>query len=81
MDIKQEVMDIIASLTLFELGKIDEIDRLQDLGFDSLKMVELIIALEDTFAVTFDDSELDPNNFVKVNDIIELVQNLLEMET
>ena len=40
-----------------------------ELGIDSLKMVELIIALEDAFDVKLDEADLDPANFEVVDDL------------
>ena len=44
-----------------------------DLGIDSLRLVELIIALEDEFSVEFDESDLDPAALQTVDDITCLV--------
>ena len=45
-----------------------------DLGFDSLRMVELIIALEDGMDITFDESDLDPQKLSIVKDIYNLIE-------
>ena len=47
----------------------------KDLGLDSLRMVELIIGIEDEFDITFQQSDL---NFYKLKNVGELV-NLVEM--
>ena len=47
----------------------------KDLGLDSLRMVELIIGIEDEFNITFQQSDL---NFYKLKNVGELV-NLVEM--
>lgn len=54
-------------------------DELSTLGIDSLQLVELIITLEDEFAVKFDDSDLDPSNIRSVASIIELIKKTVSL--
>lgn len=44
-----------------------------DLGIDSLALVELIIALEEEFQIEFSDSDLDPEKIQTVGDIRDLL--------
>jgi len=44
-----------------------------DLGIDSLKMVELILALEEEFGFEIDESDLDPSRFLLVSDLYKLM--------
>ena len=65
---------------LTELGFLDEppdksAKLKDDLGIDSLKMVELIIALEEAYSTTFDDSVLDPQRLVSVGDVYKLISD------
>ena len=71
--IEQKTVEIIASLSAVD-EKILPTDRMTDIGFDSLKMVELVIALEETFEVLFDISALDPSKLQTVADFIGLVR-------
>ena len=80
METRDKTIEIIASLTPFRPDTITETDNLQELGFDSLQMVELIIALEDAFSITFEDSELDPDHFSTVRNIINLVGGYIKLE-
>jgi len=52
-------------------------DKIINLGIDSLKIVELIIALEDEFHIQFSDSDLDPTKLVSVADVAALVTTSL----
>ena len=45
-----------------------------DLGFDSLKMVELMVDLEDTFNIEINESDLNPAMLEKVNHIYVLME-------
>lgn len=72
-----EIVSVIASLSIISESEISPSDELLSIGIDSLTMVELMIALEDTFRITFDDSELDPSTLKKVSDIIELTEKYI----
>ncbi len=44
-----------------------------DLGFDSLKIVELIVALEEELDICIDDSDLEPSRLQTVDDLYTLL--------
>lgn len=46
---------------------------LSELGYDSLKNVELVVLLEEEFNIRFDDSMLSQSRFSTVDSVIELV--------
>ncbi len=75
-----EIVSVITSMSIISESEISPSDDLLSLGIDSLKMVELMIALEDTFRITFDDSELDPSTLKKVSDIIDLTEKYISVE-
>ena len=50
----------------------------EDLGFDSLSLVELIVDLEDRFNIEIDESDLDPGQLKTVGQIYTLVDKYLE---
>lgn len=62
-------------MSIISESEISPANKLLSIGIDSLKMVELMIALEDTFRITFDDSELE-----KVSDIIDLTEKYITVE-
>ena len=49
----------------------------EDLGFDSLRVVELLITLEEKFDIAFDMSDLDPAKLMTAGDIIQLVDRYI----
>lgn len=49
-----------------------------DLGLDSLNMVELIVELEERFNIEIDESDLDPAELQTVNQIYSLVEKYTE---
>ncbi len=46
----------------------------EDLGIDSLKLVELLVILEEEFEIEFDEGDLDPSKLVSVQDIKILLE-------
>ncbi len=66
------------SMILNELCGIENIcleDQLQkELGFDSLQMVTLLLALEDTFHFVLEESDMNPFDLITVEDVVNLVE-------
>ncbi len=70
--IEDKVLDVVLKLAVIkEITGVEQ--ALLELGFDSLKKVELIIQIENEFETQFDDSELNPANFRYVKDLVDLV--------
>lgn len=46
----------------------------EDLAIDSLSFVVLLVEIEERFSVEFDESDMDPMNLNKVQDVIDLVK-------
>lgn len=51
---------------------------IEDLGFDSLSLVELIVDLEDRLDIEMDESDLDPERLKTVGQIYSLVDKYLD---
>ncbi len=71
--LKEMVDDVV--LDLSAIDKISGADATlrEELGFDSLKMVELLVALEEEFEIEFDEGDLEPSLLICVKDIYSLV--------
>ncbi len=70
--VEDKVLDVVLKLAVIkEITGVEQ--ALLELGFDSLKKVELIIQIENEFETQFDDSELNPANFRYVKDLVDLV--------
>ena len=48
-----------------------------DLGLDSLIIVDVLIQIEETFGIEFDESDLELQNLKTVKDLIQLVEKKL----
>lgn len=77
MDKKCEIIKVISSVSPFSDEDVSLEDELASIGIDSLKRVELIVAIEDAFSIIFDDSELDPGQLVTVSNVVKLTEKYL----
>ena len=50
---------------------------LSDLGIDSLKMMELLIIIEDSFQIEIAETLLTPENFKTPQTVLNLIQKVL----
>lgn len=53
------------------------LNLINDLAIDSVEMLELIIELEDSFDVVFDDAELDINIISCLDKLTQLIESKL----
>ena len=71
-----KIKDILANqldMDENELDAINEETALKDIEMDSLDLVEIIMAVEDTFGITIDSEQEE--NIHTVGDLIALVKN------
>ncbi|MBR6816325.1 MAG: acyl carrier protein [Clostridia bacterium] len=71
-----KIKDILANqlnMDENELDAINEETALKDIKMDSLDLVEIIMAVEDTFGITIDSEQEE--NIHTVGDLIALVKN------
>lgn len=55
-----------------------ELKLREDLGLDSLNMVELMVAIEDKFNIEIEESDLDPAALQTVSQIYDLIEKYTE---
>lgn len=68
----EQVLEILEELALTK--PTPEMTQLGDLQLDSLRLVMLLVTLEDTFAIELDESDMDPFALVTVQDVIDLAE-------
>ena len=56
----------------------DDMRLIEDLGFDSLSRMSLIVDLETSYDISFDDAELLFDNFNRIGDLRQVSTNLSE---
>ena len=76
MDVAQKVKQIIVEqLGVDESQVVDEASFVEDLGADSLDIVELVMAFEEAFELEIPDE--DAEKITTVKDAIDYIQNKL----
>ena len=79
-----EVFDKV-SVILSELSGMENISiehELQnDLGLDSIKMVTLLMMLEDNFQVILEESDMNPFDLISVLHVVKLVEKYVKGES
>lgn len=75
---KERLNEILIEKSFFTDIK-PELKLKEDLGLDSLNMVELIVELEDVFNIEFAESDLDPTKLLTVSHVYELVEKYVRV--
>ena len=77
-EVEKQVAEVLEELCL---TKIEDTSKtlLGDLAMDSLRMVMLLVTLEDTFEIELDESDMNPFALITVQDVIELVKKYVSL--
>jgi acyl carrier protein len=78
MNHAEEILSILSEQSIVSASEITMEDPPASIGIDSLKMVELMVALEDGLNITFDDSDLDLSQLNTVGAIVGLTEKYLK---
>ena len=70
--VKQQVFEIVEELCLMPVQN-TSVTLTVDLSLDSLRMVMLLVTLEDTFEIELDESDMNPFSLITVQNVIDLV--------
>ncbi|MDQ7080317.1 MAG: acyl carrier protein [Paracoccaceae bacterium] len=85
VSVRDRVLDIIAQQAVLEVSDIDPEMPLQDLGLDSLGLVEAVFALEEAFDIEIPFNANEPENssfdISSVNAVIKAVETLVAART
>ncbi|MEM1342625.1 MAG: acyl carrier protein [Pseudomonadota bacterium] len=81
MDVRSKVIEIIAEQAVMDVGDVKPEQSLDDLGIDSLALVESIFAIEEAFdiSVPFNANDPDAGEFdiSSVGAIVKAVETLV----
>lgn len=83
MDIQNILIELIFKDNDSTIGSLindDEIMQINifdDLGYDSVRFIELIVDIENRFQIELDDELLVINNFSTISRIIEIISSVL----
>ena len=77
MDIRGKVIEIIADQAIVETSDVNDESSLEDLGIDSLGLVESIFAIEETFdiQVPFNANQPDESPF-DLSSVATIIQGI-----
>lgn len=76
-EIMNEVMNIVKSILQNEELSVRPDENLFELGLNSMKVVELIVHLEEAFEVMIPDQYLDGNNFYTIQEITNVIVEII----
>lgn len=54
----------------------DNMRLIEDLGMDSLGLMNLVLEIEDEFDISFDDGDLLFDNFNRIGDLRDIIEKL-----
>ena len=74
-DVRQAVLDIVARLSGRTAGEIAGTSKLaDDLGIDSIRLLELLAALEEHFRFELELDDLQPELFQSVETLLQFME-------
>lgn len=78
-ELELQVIEVLEDLCLTEI--MDTAKTLvDDLSLDSLRMVMLLLTIEETFGIELDESDMNPFLLITVEDVISLVRKYVTGE-
>ena len=83
MGTQESIRNILCRIFEIRPEQVNEIGAdaaLDEIGLTSLKFIEMIVALEDTFNIEIRDSDLLPLKFNTINDITQMVSKYMRSE-
>ena len=77
MSVKEKVIEIIAEQAVLEVSDVTPDSTLEDLGIDSLGLVESIFAIEEEFdiSIPFNANEPDESDF-DISNVAAIIQGI-----
>lgn len=79
--IQEKIIDILSKITEEKVKK-EEINKqtniIDDIGLDSLQMINFILMLEDDFNIEIDFEEIDYDMLLSVQGIVDFITKKLE---
>ena len=72
-DVRQIVRQEVAQICATAVEEVKDEDSLVEYGFDSIKSLELIVALEAHFSIRIDDADID--GLQTVSDVVRAIEH------
>jgi acyl carrier protein len=77
-DIEEQIKEMVVERCFLSIDPQDiddEASLMDDVGLDSVQILEVVVGLEDVFGVVVDDSDFDIDNFRTVKAIADYVRD------
>ena len=75
---RNEIRDKILKIAEYTAGvDLSEDENLKKSGLDSLAIVAVIVTIEESFQISFNDEDLQPKNLNTLSDLIDLTEKYL----
>jgi acyl carrier protein len=78
-EIEQKVLEVLEDLCMTTVEDASK-KLIGDLAMDSLRMVMLLVTLEEVFSIELDESDLNPFLLITVQDVIDLASKYTQSE-
>lgn len=78
-EIEQKVLEVLEDLCMTTVEDASK-KLIGDLAMDSLRMVVLLVTLEEVFSIELDESDLNPFLLITVQDVIDLASKYTQSE-
>lgn len=77
-EVTKELRALMADMMEVEIpAELKETDRIyDDLGIDSIMVMQLMVGMEETFNITVPEEEVDPANFSTVGNLVSFIEGL-----
>lgn len=77
--IREKLLDIIVEVekNIDKSKVINDVNLINDLGFDSISFVKLVCLVEEKFGITIEDEELDFDILASFDHVVKLVEKKL----
>ena len=72
VDITKRTVKMLEDLTPIPVEDLNK-ELIKDLALDSLRLVMLLVNLEETFEIELDESDMNPFQLITVQDVVNLV--------
>lgn len=74
-EVKKIIIQVNEVLSNIDINK--ETNLINDLGFESIMIMELIIKIEETFLFEFSDEEMEIEKIIIVGNLVETIEDKL----
>jgi acyl carrier protein len=77
-DIEERIIQLVNSTINVELNRENVQDELGQVGMDSIKFIQIVVALEEMFAIEVPDEKLLLTQMSTLKQIVEVVSTAIE---